>query len=129
EAIDKGEISLGLVNHYYTWEVAEALGRQINVVNGYFEPGDLGNLINLSGVGVLKSSKKQDAAIRLINFLTSPAAQKQFVEQTHEYSPIPSIQPPATLPALDLIGSPAIDLGSLKNIRQTQDLLIEVGLL
>jgi len=129
EAIDKGEIPLGLVNHYYTWEVAKALGRQINVVNGYFEPGDLGNLINLSGAGVLKSSKKQDAAIELINFLTSPASQKQFVEQTHEYSPIPSIQPPANLPALDLIGSPAIDLGSLRNISQTQDLLIEVGLL
>jgi len=90
EAIDKGEISLGLVNHYYTWEVAQALGRSINVVNGYFATGDLGNLINVSGVGVLNSSNKI---------------------------------------ALDKIGAPAIDLGSLKNIRATQDLLIEVGLL
>jgi iron(III) transport system substrate-binding protein len=129
EAIDKGEISLGLVNHYYTWEVAQALGRSINVVNGYFATGDLGNLINVSGVGVLNSSNKKEAAINLINFLTSIEIQGEFVEQTHEYSLISSVVSPKDLLALDKIGAPAIDLGSLKNIRATQDLLIEVGLL
>ena len=129
EAIDKGEISLGLVNHYYTWEVAQALGRSINVVNGYFATGDLGNLINVSGVGVLNSSNKKEAAINLINFLTSIEIQGDFVEQTHEYSLISSVVSPKDLLALDKIGAPAIDLGSLKNIRATQDLLIEVGLL
>ena len=118
-----------MVNHYYTWEVAEALGREINVVNGYFASGDLGNLINVSGIGILNSSKKQKAAEQLIDFLTSQAAQTQFVEQTHEYSLITSIPTPDDLPTLDQIGAPAIDLGSLKNISQTQDLLIEVGLL
>ena len=129
EAIDKGEISLGLVNHYYTWEVAQALGRSINVVNGYFTAGDLGNLINVSGVGVLNSSNKKQAAIDLIDFLTSIEIQGEFVEQTHEYSLISSVVAPEDLLALDKIGAPAIDLGSLKNIRATQDLLIEVGLL
>ncbi len=47
EAIDKGEISIGLVNHYYIWEVSEGLGRAMNVKNGFFAPGDLGNLINV----------------------------------------------------------------------------------
>lgn len=129
EAIDRGEISLGLVNHYYTWEVAEALGREINVVNGYFASGDLGNLINVSGIGILNTSKKQKVAAQLIDFLTSPSAQTQFVKQTHEYSLITSITAPDDLPTLDQIGAPTIDLGSLKNISQTQDLLIEVGLL
>jgi iron(III) transport system substrate-binding protein len=41
EAIDKGEISIGLVNHYYIWEVSEGLGRAINVKNGFFATGDL----------------------------------------------------------------------------------------
>ena len=129
EAIDKGEISLGLVNHYYTWEVAQALGRSINVVNGYFAAGDLGNLINISGVGVLNSSQKKQAGIDLINFLTTRDVQGKFVEQTHEYSLIPTVTTPRDLVALDKIGAPAIDLGSLKNIRATQDLLIDVGLL
>ena len=67
EAIDKGEISIGLVNHYYIWEVSEGLGRAINVKNGFFAAGDLGNLINVSGAGVLASSKKYAAAEDLIN--------------------------------------------------------------
>ena len=36
---------------------------------------------------------------------------------------------PTDVPALDLIGAPAVDLATLKNIKATQDLLIEVGLL
>jgi iron(III) transport system substrate-binding protein len=129
EAIDKGEISIGLVNHYYIWEVSEGLGRAINVKNGFFTSGDLGNLINVSGAGVLASSKKYAAAEDLINFLTSAASQAKFVTDTHEYSLISGAAAPAGVPALDQIGAPAVDLATLKNIKATQDLLIEVGLL
>jgi iron(III) transport system substrate-binding protein len=129
EAIDKGEISIGLVNHYYIWEVSEGLGRAINVKNGFFAPGDLGNLINVSGAGVLASSTKYAAAEDLINFLTSAASQAKFVSETHEYSLISGAAAPTDVPALDLIGAPAVDLATLKNIKATQDLLIEVGLL
>ena len=129
EAIDKGEISIGLVNHYYIWEVSEGLGRAINVKNGFFAPGDLGNLINVSGAGVLASSAKYAAAEDLINFLTSAASQTKFVTDTHEYSLISGAAAPAGVLALDQIGAPAVDLAALKNIKVTQDLLIEVGLL
>jgi iron(III) transport system substrate-binding protein len=129
EAIDKGEISIGLVNHYYTWEVSEGLGRAINVKNGFFAPGDVGNLINVSGAGVLVSSRKYAAAHDLINFLTSASSQQKFVTDTHEYSLIKGAKAPAGLPGLDQIGAPTVDLAALKNIKATQDLLIEVGLL
>ncbi len=129
EAIDKGEISIGLVNHYYIWEVSEGLGRAINVKNGFFAPGDLGNLINVSGAGVLASSKKYKASEDLINFLTSAATQAKFVSDTHEYALVPGLAAPEGVPALDQIGAPSVDLSSLKNIKATQDLLIEVGLL
>lgn len=129
EAIDKGEISLGLVNHYYVWEVSESLGRPINVKIGFFAKGDIGNLINVSGAGVLASSKKYAAAQDLINFLTSAATQQKFVSDTHEYSLLNGASAPEGLPALDQIGAPTVDLNSLKNIKATQDLLTEVGLL
>lgn len=129
EAIDKGEISIGLVNHYYTWEVAEGLGRPINVKNGFFTPGDFGNLINVSGAGVLASSKKQRVAQDLINYLTSASTQQKFVTDNHEYSLVDGANPPAELPGLDQIGAPSIDLDQLKSIKPTQDLLLEVGLL
>jgi len=129
EAIDRGEISLGLVNHYYVWEVSEALGRPINAKNGFFAPGDLGNLINVSGAGILQTSAKQKAAQDLINYLTSAPAQQKFVSDTHEYSLLDGAMPPAELPALDKIDAPSIDLKTLSNIKATQDLLIQVGLL
>ena len=129
EAIDKGEISIGLVNHYYIWEVSEGLGRAINVKNGFFATGDLGNLINVSGAGVLASSKKYAAAEDLINFLTSDPSQAKFVADTHEYSLVSGATAPAGVPTLDQIGAPAVDLNALKNIKVPQDLLIEVGLL
>jgi iron(III) transport system substrate-binding protein len=129
EAIDQGEIDLGLVNHYYIWEVVTALGREINVKNGYFSSGDIGNLINVSGAGVLATSQKQEAAEELINFLTSDPIQKKFVEETHEYSLIPGLTPPQGLPDFTSLGSPRVDLGDLANTQRTQDLLIKVGLL
>jgi iron(III) transport system substrate-binding protein len=129
EAIDKGEIDLGLVNHYYIWETSESLGRPVKAAVSYFAAGDLGNLINVSGAGVFVSSKKQAAAADLINYLTSAATQQKFVKDTHEYSLIAGSAAPEGVPALDKIGAPTIDLKSLINIKRTQDLLIEVGLL
>jgi len=129
EAIDKKEISFGLVNHYYVWEVSEGLGREINVKNGFFKAGDLGNMINVSGAGVLASSKKYAAAQDLINFLTSQKVQDEFVLNTHEYSLTKDAKPPVGLPALGEIGAPTVDLNALKDIQKTQDLLVKVGLL
>ena len=122
-------IDLGLVNHYYIWETSESLGRPVKAEVSYFAPGDLGNLINVSGAGVLTSSKKYKAAEDLINYLTTAATQAKFVSDTHEYSLISGATAPAGVPALDQIGAPAVDLATLKNIKATQDLLIEVGLL
>ena len=101
----------------------------INVKNGFFAPGDLGNLINVSGAGVLASSKKYAAAEDLINYLTSATTQAKFVSDTHEYALVSGAPAPEGVPALDQIGAPSVDLATLKNIKQTQDLLIEVGLL
>jgi iron(III) transport system substrate-binding protein len=129
EAIDSGKISIGLVNHYYTWEVSQGLGRAINAENGFFSSGDLGNMVNVSGAGILKSSKKYAAAEDLINFLTSQVVQSKFVTDTHEYSLIANQISPAGLPSLREIGAPSVDLESLADIQTTQELLIKVGLL
>lgn len=129
EAIDSGKISIGLVNHYYTWEVSQGLGRKINAENGFFTSGDLGNMVNVSGAGILKSSKKYAAAEDLINYLTSQVVQSKFVDETHEYSLIADQISPTGLPALSQIGAPSVDLESLADIQKTQELLIKVGLL
>lgn len=129
EAIDAGQIQLGLVNHYYVWEVSKALGREINVANGFFGSGDAGNLINVSGAGIFNTSKKESSALKLISYLLAEKTQKRFVSDTHEYSVLPNMTSPAGQPTLSDMGAPNVDLNSLKDLKQTQELLIKVGLL
>ena len=129
QAIDAGDVDAGLVNHYYTWEVTEELGREINVKNSFFGPGDLGNLINVSGAGILRTSKKQSFASELISFLLSDEEQARFVSDTHEYSIVLPELRPEGLPALNEIKAPRVDLANLSDLGRTQALLIQVGLL
>lgn len=129
QAIDAGQVDAGLVNHYYTWEVEEELGREINVKNAFFSPGDLGNLVNVSGVGILSTSTDQNLASQLVDFLLSEEEQKQFVSETHEYSIVlPGLRPDG-LPALEEIAAPRVNLAALSDLQRTQNLLIKVGLL
>ena len=129
EAIDTGQIDFGLVNHYYVYEVSEALGRSIDVKNGFFQDGDLGNLINVSGAGMLNTSKKMDDAITFLTFLLNESSQSTFVSEIKEYPTRPGIPGPEGLPKLEEIGAPLVDLNSLKDLKGTQALLIKVGLL
>ena len=129
EAIDSGQIDIGLVNHYYLWEVAEELGRDINVKIAFFQAGDIGNLTNVSGAAILSTSKKQESAQKFIEYLLRDDMQKIFVTDTHEYSLVlPSLWPEG-LPALKDVKSPAVDLASLADLRRTQALLVKVGLI
>jgi iron(III) transport system substrate-binding protein len=129
EAIDAGEIDAGLVNHYYIYEVAEELGREIDVKNSFFAPGDIGNLINASGLGILATSKKNESAKKLIQFLLSDTAQQFFVDDVKEYSAVDSSLSPGELIPLSEIKAPKVDLAALKDLKRTQSLLIKVGLL
>ena len=129
EAINSGEIELGLVNHYYIYEVAEALGGEINVADGFFAAGDLGNLINVSGAGILNTAKNAAGAAELIKYLLSEESQNRFVFETNEYSVLPKLATPKGLPSFSEIGTPAVDLDSLKDVRVTQEMLVRVGLL
>jgi iron(III) transport system substrate-binding protein len=129
EAVDAGEIDLGLVNHYYLWETAEELGRDIDAKIDFFAPGDIGNLINVSGAGILATSAKQSLATELIDFLLSDSVQEDFVKDTHEYSLVFENLKPEGLPALRDVKAPAVDLSTLADLRSTQALLVKVGLL
>jgi iron(III) transport system substrate-binding protein len=118
-----------LVNHYYLWEVSESLNRQINVRNGFFNAGDLGNLINISGAAILNQSTKKESASKLIEYLLSDSAQLKFVSDTHEYSLVLVDARPEGLPSFADLKAPAVDLSKLSDISQTQKLLIKLGLI
>ena len=56
DAVDSGEISLGLINHYYWYEKADEVGAANLTAKVHFlGTDDPGALINVAGVGILAS--------------------------------------------------------------------------
>lgn len=125
EAVETGQIAAGLINHYYWFERANEVGESnMKSKMAWFEPGDVGNLVNVAGVGVLSSKSE---AQTFAKWLLGESAQKFFVENTAEYS-LTGLPAAGSLPALDQIASPEIDLSALAPLAKTLDLIREAGL-
>jgi iron(III) transport system substrate-binding protein len=130
DAVNNGEIAIGLINHYYIYEKIAAEGAaKVVAKNQYLTGGDVGGLVNVAGVGVLSSSKNKPAALALVDYLLSEKAQKYFAEKTYEYPLVASVSPSVDVPKLDSLKPPAIDLSDLDSLEKTQNLLASVGLL
>ena len=129
DAVDKGEVAFGLVNHYYVYEKADEAGGidKVKAKNHFFPNGDPGALVNVAGVGVLKG-KADDRTSAFVEYLISAEAQKYFAEETHEYPLIAGVPAQAGLPPLAGIENPEIDLSELDTLDATLKLLDEVGL-
>lgn len=127
EAIGRGEIDLGLVNHYYLYELKrETPG--LAVRNHFPRAGDPGSLVNAAGVGVLRTSERPANARRFVRFMLSPTAQQFFADETSEYPLAPGARRRGELPPLDEVGGLDIGLGRLGGeLRSTLRLLDEVG--
>jgi iron(III) transport system substrate-binding protein len=129
DAVNAGEVDLGLVNHYYLLELIAKEGDAVVARNQFLDAGDVGGLVNVAGVGVLATSTKQDAALQLVDYLLSEAGQTYFATKTYEYPMINGVAQADALPSLDELQPPAIDLADLRSIGETQQLLQDVGLL
>jgi iron(III) transport system substrate-binding protein len=130
DAVNAGEVSLGLVNHYYLYEKIAAEGaNKIVAKNQYMAPGDVGGLINVAGVGILSSAPHKSAAKKFVEFLQSETANEYFRTKTWEYLLSNDATQPEGLPSLSELKAPSFDLSNLKSIEATQELLQKVGLL
>jgi len=127
DAIAKGELDLGLLNHYY---VAEAQAENPNYpVKVHFPTKDLGSLVNVSGVGVLASSKHKTEAIEFVRTMLKKQAQEYFADSSKEYPLAAGVQPSKELTPLSKIPSPDIDLANLGDLKGTLTLMRETGAL
>ncbi len=130
DAVESGEIELGLVNHYYLLEKQSKVAANTLVAkNQFISGGDPAGLVNVAGVGILKSAKNPEGAAKFVDYLLSKAGQTYFAENTFEYPLTNEVPAAATLPALAELDAPKIDLSDLDTIGQTQELLAETGLL
>jgi iron(III) transport system substrate-binding protein len=124
DEVNRGAVAFGLVNQYYWYRMRAELGAS-NVPSkiAYFAPGDPGYVLNISGAGILESSKHKADAQKFLAFLVSKQGQEIIahsisfeypiasgVSTTAPETPFDQLQPnPITIPELG-DGSAAIAL-------------------
>ncbi|MFF9868186.1 iron ABC transporter substrate-binding protein [Streptomyces sp. NPDC013953] len=131
DAVDKGEVSLGLLNHYYWFEkVAEKGEENVDVKVHFLPKGDPGGLVNVAGAGMLKGADTQQSAYarKAVDYLLSAEAQTYFAEETKEYPLAAGVPTADGVPPLDSLEPPKIDLGRLESLKETLAMLQDAGM-
>jgi iron(III) transport system substrate-binding protein len=128
EAVGRGEVPMGLVNHYYNFR-ALAEDPSAPSANHSFAQGDIGNLLIDTAAGVLAASDRTEDADRLIEFLLSEVAQEFFSAETFEYPLSAGVPPASVLPPLADLDPYRIDLDQLGGeLEQTREMIDQSGL-
>src|SRR3954468_17434976 len=130
QAVNEGKIPVGIIYHYYWYkDQAESGENSDHVKLHLFGHQDPGAFVSVSGAGVLASSKHQDEAQQLVNYLTSADGQRKLAESTAlEYAVADGVASADVLPPLDTIEAPKVDPGALNGPKVTE-LVQDVGLL
>jgi iron(III) transport system substrate-binding protein len=130
EATDSGEVSIGLINHYYWYRLADEVGEEnVNAQIRFLGSDDPGALVNVAGAGVLAGSEQADAATAAVEYLLSDDAQQYFADETAEYPVVEGVTSTQfDLEPLAELDSHQIDLNDLDSLDETLAMLEEVGL-
>jgi iron(III) transport system substrate-binding protein len=128
-AVDAGDISVGLINHYYLLELGAEQGGT-TARNHFFETPDAGSLVMPSGASILSTSSNRAAAEAFIAFLLSPDSQTYFSESVFEYPVVDGVPEPKGTPPIESLTSPDLASTDLASVLDAAtDLITEAGLL
>ncbi len=129
DAVAKGEVDIGFVNHYYLYRFLAEQGESFGARNYFLPGGGPGSLIMVSGAGVLNTAENPENAEQFIEFLLSLSGQQYFAAQTYEYPVIEGVNLAAGLtPLAELDGQALnISLSDLADLQGIQELLLDVG--
>ncbi len=116
EAAHRGEIDVGLVNHYYNHRMAsdaESAGNQHRAANYDLADEDIGSLLIISAATMTTSVDDREAAQSLIAYLLSPSVQRYFTRNTFEYPLAGGVDPNPALPPLAALSIGSVDFDAL----------------
>jgi iron(III) transport system substrate-binding protein len=129
EAVGAGEVDVAFINHYYLMRKLAETGGDFPVANHFLTGTDPGALINVAGVGILRTASNPKAAEAFVDFLLGEEAQRYLAEETFEYPLSAGVEADPELPPLDEIQTPDIDLSDLADLEGTLELLRDAGVL
>ena len=130
EAVAKGQVPLGIVNHYYVYRyLATQPEAPIAVLMPDQQEGGMGAIMNVAGVGIIKSTKHLDSAKLLVEFLVAQAGQKLFADLDKEYPLHPDVKADPALGERKSFRAAQVPLTKLAELREpTLTLIEQVGL-
>lgn len=129
DAVARGEIPMGLVNHYYNYgyldENPEAPTR-----NYIFPGSDVGSLLITSTASVLASSDQQEDAETFVEFMLSRESETYYAQEAFEYPLTDAVEAADELPPLDSLDAPDVDIDDLgAGLKATTTMISQSGLL
>lgn len=127
-AVGRGEVEVGLVNHYYNFR-ALAENPDTPSANHVFAPDDPGSTLIVTAAGIIEGSDKVDEATQLLDFLLSTEGQTYFAEETFEYPLIPGVPTAGNVPPTEFGDPGSIDVDELEGgLERTRQLIADAGL-
>ena len=129
DAVARGEVDVGFVNHYYLERFLQEEGPGFGARNHFLGGGDPGALVLVAGAGILSTSDNNRAAERFVEYLLSESSQVYFASETREYPLVAGVEPQGEMPPLDALDPPDVDLSNLSDIQGTLTLMREAGVL
>lgn len=130
QAVADGELDVALVNNYYLPRY-KAQDPKFPVEQTFFRPGDIGNVVNTSGVAILDASDAKADALKLVEYLLSPSVQQYLTSVGHEYPVVSGLIGNQNLQSVSNVteASPVVPTDRLTDIEGTRAILRAAGLL
>ena len=133
EAAARGEIDVGLVNHYYNYRMAadaEAAGNQHRAANYDLSDQDIGSLLIITAATMTVNAQDREAAQDLIAYLLSPSSQRYFTRNTYEYPLAGGVEPNPALAPLSALSIGSVDFDALGGgFEATEEMIQSSGIL
>ena len=128
EAVGRGEVPMGLVNHYYAYRALDE-DPGLPVANHAFAPDDIGSIPLVTAASTLRGSGLEEGAQRLVSFLLSREAQEFFTGETFEYPLAAGVEPTDVLPPIDELTGRSVDVAELAGgLEATRELIASSGI-
>ncbi|MFP5310125.1 MAG: iron ABC transporter substrate-binding protein [Actinomycetes bacterium] len=127
DAVARGEVEFGLVNHYYNYRFLEEDPSLPS--RNHVPEGDVGSMVIVSTASVVSGTDQPDAAEQLLRFLLSEESQTYFTTETFEYPLVAGVAASPELPSLADQELPVVDFDALGDeLRSTVELIDASGL-
>ena len=127
DAIGRGEVDVGLVNHYYLHRFIAEHGNDFGARNLFLRDGGPASLVMVAGTGIVKTGANPENAELFIRFLLSQVSQQYFAASVYEYPLLEGVKTHRLLPPIETLNGPELDFAVLDDLTGTEGLMREVG--